>query len=545
MTTYLEEEDECRVCRDTGSESEPLISPCKCDGSIRFVHEACLVKWLEIKKSETCELCGHKFKFAAIYRDDTPAILPCCEMFNAFFALISSRYKKFLKFIYCLFLWVVLLPIMIKWGFMVWEQDNHTFESVFRRMTIKFMWEDLQHGLFLMITTTVVVLALVAFTDFYRWRTEDQLAIDRAMQNNEQHLHDILAANNNNNNDNNNENENDGDENNNNNNNDQQHLQNILAANNNDDDNNDDENNNENNDENNNNNNDLHDILNEDPQQEEHEAQQQPMMAAQQQQQQQINNNNNNNDINNENGDFIDDGGGEMQLPLNALLGFDSHPLAAIRNMIFFWLFVSLVLVIFVAFPRGVGRGLLSSTFSASTLKSIMAGPVLMNTIHFFVGHTVIIGALVGLPYCSARWANQNLSSELAGNIVSYLSAVASVLKITVLFIFKMGIYPICLGLIWHASELDCFKDKIIHEWDMIENYPVTVGVAMHWVLGIGFMLIVTVVILELKEVLHPEVLNVRSLYLSAIYISISILYSLHNFSILIFFFHNQDIISY
>ena len=71
MTTYLEEEDECRVCRDTRSESEPLISPCKCDGSIRFVHEACLVKWLEIKKSETCELCGHKFKFAAIYRDDT------------------------------------------------------------------------------------------------------------------------------------------------------------------------------------------------------------------------------------------------------------------------------------------------------------------------------------------------------------------------------------------------------------------------------------------------------------------------------------------
>ena len=107
-------------------------------------------------------------------------------------------------------------------------------------MTIKFMWEDLQHGLFLMITTTVVVLALVAFTDFYRWRTEDQLAIDRAMQNNEQHLHDILAANDNNN-DNNNENENDGDENNNNNNNDQQHLQNILAANNNDDDDDDDD----------------------------------------------------------------------------------------------------------------------------------------------------------------------------------------------------------------------------------------------------------------------------------------------------------------
>ena len=51
--------------------------------------------------------------------------------------------------------------------------------------------------------------------------------------------------------------------------------------------------------------------------------------------------------------------------------------------MIFFWLFVSLVLVIFVAFPRSVGE-LLSSTFSASTLKSIMAGPVLSEYYSFF-----------------------------------------------------------------------------------------------------------------------------------------------------------------
>ena len=43
------EESECRVCRDTATESEPLLSPCKYDGSIKFVHESCLLRWLGVK----------------------------------------------------------------------------------------------------------------------------------------------------------------------------------------------------------------------------------------------------------------------------------------------------------------------------------------------------------------------------------------------------------------------------------------------------------------------------------------------------------------
>jgi len=502
MTSYVEEE-ECRVCRDTSHENEPLVSPCVCDGSIRFVHEACLVKWLDIKKSETCELCGHRFEFTAIYRDGAPEVLPCSEILQAFCGMVISRYKAFAKFIYCIILWAALLPILIKWSFMAWEQENHTLESILSRMTLTFIWEDLQHGLFLMATTIVVVLALVAFTDFYRWRTEDQVAIDRAMQNDEQNFNEFFA----------NEVHNDSDD-------EDVEDENIDGAG--GDDNGGDA---------------ANDNLNGD-QEERQEGQ--PIGAAQEQQQGQQQQRNNNN-LNNENVDFIDDGGGEMQLPLNALLGFDSHPIAAVRNMVLFWLFVSLVLVIFVAFPRGVGRGLLSSIFSSSSLKSIMIGPVFTNTVHFFVGHTIIIGALVGLPYFTAQWASRNLSSELASNIVSYLSAVASVLKITVLFIFKMGIYPICLGLVWHASELDCFKEKIIHEWVLMENYPVTAGVAMHWVLGIGFMLIVTVVILELKDVLHPEVLNVGKHLNDPLYFCYK--WKLTNYCIYIFIYFWQGIV--
>ena len=39
-----EEGDQCRICF-SGAEDGKLISPCKCDGTQRYVHEDCLRKW--------------------------------------------------------------------------------------------------------------------------------------------------------------------------------------------------------------------------------------------------------------------------------------------------------------------------------------------------------------------------------------------------------------------------------------------------------------------------------------------------------------------
>lgn len=38
---------ECRICLEEGSEANPLIVPCKCTGSIRFVHTACIREWIQ------------------------------------------------------------------------------------------------------------------------------------------------------------------------------------------------------------------------------------------------------------------------------------------------------------------------------------------------------------------------------------------------------------------------------------------------------------------------------------------------------------------
>ena len=46
MDTDTGEEPVCRFCFESGdSEHGPLVSPCKCAGSLRFVHVKCLHRW--------------------------------------------------------------------------------------------------------------------------------------------------------------------------------------------------------------------------------------------------------------------------------------------------------------------------------------------------------------------------------------------------------------------------------------------------------------------------------------------------------------------
>ncbi|CAJ0949173.1 unnamed protein product [Ranitomeya imitator] len=43
-----------------------LLSPCRCDGSVRCTHQPCLVKWISERGSWSCELCYYKYHVIAI-----------------------------------------------------------------------------------------------------------------------------------------------------------------------------------------------------------------------------------------------------------------------------------------------------------------------------------------------------------------------------------------------------------------------------------------------------------------------------------------------
>ncbi|XP_053545776.1 E3 ubiquitin-protein ligase MARCHF4 [Bombina bombina] len=55
----------CRICFQ-GPEQGELLSPCRCDGSVRCTHQPCLIKWISERGSWSCELCYYKYHVIAI-----------------------------------------------------------------------------------------------------------------------------------------------------------------------------------------------------------------------------------------------------------------------------------------------------------------------------------------------------------------------------------------------------------------------------------------------------------------------------------------------
>ena len=106
----VDEPDTCRICRGEGSEEEPLFYPCKCSGSIKFVHQNCLMEWLSHSQKKHCELCKTPFRFTKLYHPHMPSRVPLPVFLRQ--AAIHS-WKSFLtwsRFLLVFFVWVAWLP---------------------------------------------------------------------------------------------------------------------------------------------------------------------------------------------------------------------------------------------------------------------------------------------------------------------------------------------------------------------------------------------------------------------------------------------------
>jgi hypothetical protein len=72
--TISSTDKQCRICHSgVETSSNPLISPCRCSGTMQNVHTACLIRWLEVSSEKfwptnVCELCGFKFKRHQFWR---------------------------------------------------------------------------------------------------------------------------------------------------------------------------------------------------------------------------------------------------------------------------------------------------------------------------------------------------------------------------------------------------------------------------------------------------------------------------------------------
>ncbi|KAM8849530.1 E3 ubiquitin-protein ligase MARCHF6-like isoform 2-T2 [Spinachia spinachia] len=106
-----EEGDICRVCRSEGTQDKPLFHPCVCTGSIKFIHQECLLQWLKHSRKEYCELCKHRFAFTPIYSPDMPSRLPVQDIFAGLVSSVGTAIRYWFHYTLVAFAWLGVVPL--------------------------------------------------------------------------------------------------------------------------------------------------------------------------------------------------------------------------------------------------------------------------------------------------------------------------------------------------------------------------------------------------------------------------------------------------
>ncbi|EGP88728.1 uncharacterized protein MYCGRDRAFT_69592 [Zymoseptoria tritici IPO323] len=115
----------CRICRSEGTNEEPLFHPCKCSGSIKFVHQECLMEWLSHSHKKHCELCKTPFRFTKLYDANMPRSLPWTVFARRACIHAATLCVKTLRALMVGLVWLVFIPYTVRWSWrwMFWVAD--------------------------------------------------------------------------------------------------------------------------------------------------------------------------------------------------------------------------------------------------------------------------------------------------------------------------------------------------------------------------------------------------------------------------------------
>ncbi|KAF2200777.1 hypothetical protein GQ43DRAFT_417290 [Delitschia confertaspora ATCC 74209] len=118
--------DTCRICRGEGSLDEPLFYPCKCSGSIKFVHQDCLMEWLSHSQKKHCELCKTPFRFTKLYHPHMPSSIPTTVFLRRALVHILKLLMTWCRILLVGSVWLMLLPwcMRVVWRSLFWFADG-------------------------------------------------------------------------------------------------------------------------------------------------------------------------------------------------------------------------------------------------------------------------------------------------------------------------------------------------------------------------------------------------------------------------------------
>ncbi|KAM6591340.1 hypothetical protein CsatA_013945 [Cannabis sativa] len=156
------DDDECRICRSPGEPDNPLRYPCACRGTIKYVHQDCLLQWLNRRKISHCEVCKHEYSYAPVYSIDAPARLPPQEFVIGLAAKLFHLLQILQHFVYLLVVWLIAIPFVTHW---IWEfaffKGFSEFQILFTsRLTVAAIFADCMHGFLLSLGMAYIFLGI-------------------------------------------------------------------------------------------------------------------------------------------------------------------------------------------------------------------------------------------------------------------------------------------------------------------------------------------------------------------------------------------------
>uniref|UniRef100_A0A0E0Q0M4 RING-type E3 ubiquitin transferase n=1 Tax=Oryza rufipogon TaxID=4529 RepID=A0A0E0Q0M4_ORYRU len=165
-----EEGDVCRICRNPGDDEHPLRYPCACSGSIKFVHQDCLLQWLDHSNSRQCEVCKHAFSFSPVYADNAPSRLPFQELIVGVGMKACHVLQFVLRLAFVLSVWLMIIPFITYW---IWRltfvrslgEAQRLFLS---HISAQLILSDCLHGFLLSAIIVLIFLGATSLRDYIR-----------------------------------------------------------------------------------------------------------------------------------------------------------------------------------------------------------------------------------------------------------------------------------------------------------------------------------------------------------------------------------------
>jgi E3 ubiquitin-protein ligase MARCH6 len=116
----------CKICHVGDTDEEKLCYPCKCSGSIKYVHKNCLFMYIKTSNKNFCSICRFKYVFKDIYKENTPKYLPLTLLIKESACCVLKYLKLLVKTLVLMF---IISSILITNSFMVFEIYGISFKE--------------------------------------------------------------------------------------------------------------------------------------------------------------------------------------------------------------------------------------------------------------------------------------------------------------------------------------------------------------------------------------------------------------------------------